>query len=126
MTKIILVSDGITDWDAASRVQGSMDIPLNNDGIWQAKKIAMALAKVPVDDIYSSAMARSYGVAREIAKVKKLKIKKLKELNALCQGLWQGLTRGEIKKRYPKHYAVWQDSPASVTPPEGEDITICL
>jgi len=122
MTRLILVRDGLTDWNAASRVQGSIDVPLNKDGLRQAKKLAMELANIDIDAVYSSAMARSSEVAKEIAAVKKLKPKKLKALNDLGQGLWQGLIIEDIKKRYPKQYAAWQESPLSVTPPEGEGV----
>jgi broad specificity phosphatase PhoE len=37
-------------------------------------------------------------------------------------GLWEGLTRGQIKERFPKIFKRWTAEPDSVSPPEGEDL----
>jgi len=84
MTKFIIVRSGLTDWNTTNRIQGAVDVPLNEDG--------------------------------------KLKPKRLKELNELDQGLWQGLCEEDIKKRYKKQYGLWRSSPFSTKPPQGEDM----
>jgi broad specificity phosphatase PhoE len=37
-------------------------------------------------------------------------------------GLWQGLTRDEVRRRFPSVVAQWDDDPLSLQPPEGESI----
>ena len=44
--KIYLVRHGETEWNVLRRVQGSMDAPLTENGIQQAKNVAKRLAKV--------------------------------------------------------------------------------
>ncbi len=46
MAKLYLVRHGETEWNVLRRVQGSMDAPLTENGIQQAKNVAKRLAKV--------------------------------------------------------------------------------
>ena len=43
MTSLILVRHGETDWNAQRRIQGSTDIPLNENGRTQARETAERL-----------------------------------------------------------------------------------
>lgn len=122
MTKLVIVRSGSTDWNTNKRIQGTVDVPLNRDGRATAEKISSELAGVEIDAVYSSCLSRSYETARIIATRHALKPKKLKELNELNQGLWQGLCEGEIRKRYRKQYSLWRTSPFSTKPPRGEGI----
>ncbi len=122
MHRLILVLHGRTDWDKMNRIQGSVDVPLSEEGKTDAERIASDLAKVRIDAIYSSFLSRSYETANAIAKVHNLKPKKIKELNEINQGVWQGLCLGDIKKRYKKQYTLWKSSPISAKPPQGESM----
>jgi broad specificity phosphatase PhoE len=122
MTQLILVRHGKTDWNTTGRIQGEVDIPLNDEGRRQAKEIAFELSTKKIDAVFSSELSRSFTTAEEIAHTHKLKVKKIKELNELNQGLWQGLVLKEVKKRYKKQYNLWRMDPTLVQPPKGEDI----
>ena len=45
------------------------------------------------------------------------------ELAEVDTGLWAGLTRDELKRRYPKVFKKWWSDSTSVSPPEGESVT---
>ena len=122
MHRLILVLHGRTDWDKVNRIQGSVDVPLSEEGKTDAERIASDLAKVRIDAIYSSLLSRSYETAKTIAKNHNLKPKKIKELNEVNQGVWQGLCIGDIKKRYKKQYNLWKSSPILAKPPQGESM----
>lgn len=120
MAKLILVRHGWTDWNKISRIQGVCDIPLNEEGKTDALRIASELTATKIDAVYSSCLSRSYQTAEFICKGRRLKLKKLKELNEVNQGVWQGLCIKDIKKRYKKQYSLWRALPLSAKPPQGE------
>jgi len=122
MTKIILVRHGETAWTPANRIQGWLDIKLNERGLRQAKRIAKELRKKKIDAIYSSELSRAYETARIIARPHRLKVKKDINLNELNQGKWQGLLVKEARRKYKELYRRWEEEPLSVRPPGGESI----
>ena len=68
-TRIIAIRHGETAWNADTRIQGHMDIPLNDTGQWQAQRVAQALAGEPISAIYASDLQRADATARAIAAV---------------------------------------------------------
>lgn len=70
MTTLFLVRHGETDWNRAGRIQGSVDIPLNDDGRHQARNAAVRLrtmldGRIPV--VASSDLSRARETAQIIA-----------------------------------------------------------
>lgn len=57
------IRHGQTDWNAAERVQGSSDIPLNSRGSEQAIHAARVVAKQPIDLMVTSDLARAVETA---------------------------------------------------------------
>ncbi|PRR91966.1 MULTISPECIES: histidine phosphatase family protein [unclassified Bacillus (in: firmicutes)] len=68
MTTICLVRHGETDWNAAKRIQGRTDIPLNDTGKWQAEQTGLYLKDVPWDVVISSPLTRAKETAHLILK----------------------------------------------------------
>jgi len=120
MTQLVLVCHGQTDWDKEKRVQGALDIPLNDVGKKEAQEISDKLSKFKISAVYSSPVACSFSTASEIAAPHKLKVKKADNLKELNQGFWQGLRLSDVKRRYKKQYNTWKISPAFGQPPKGE------
>ncbi len=68
MDKIFYIfRHGETDWNQKGRIQGWTDIPLNQNGVAQAKKLAQSLRDVNFDVIYSSPLLRALNTAEIVA-----------------------------------------------------------
>lgn len=65
MKTVYLVRHGVTDWNQGKIVIGRKDIPLNEDGRAQARKLAEELSEINFDHCYVSPLAR----ARETAEI---------------------------------------------------------
>ena len=68
VTRLIAVRHGETEWNVDTRIQGQLDIALNDTGLWQARRVGQALAEEPVAAIYASDLARAWQTAIEIAR----------------------------------------------------------
>ena len=66
-TKLCLVRHGETAWNAEHRVQGQLDIPLNEIGLRQAQALGTALKGERFDAIYSSDLVRARQTGDPIA-----------------------------------------------------------
>ena len=64
---MVLVRHGQTDWNAAGRLQGQVDIPLNPTGREQAREAAQALRGQQWDRVVASPLGRAYETGAIIA-----------------------------------------------------------
>lgn len=56
---LFVVRHGQTDWNKKRLIQGRIDIPLNEEGVKQARITAERLAEIPLDVIYVSPLLRA-------------------------------------------------------------------
>ncbi|KIL43262.1 histidine phosphatase family protein [Jeotgalibacillus campisalis] len=70
MTTIGLIRHGVTEWNRSGRAQGHTDIPLSEEGIEQARRVAERIASEDEtwDLIISSDLSRARQTAEAIAK----------------------------------------------------------
>ena len=98
MTRIILVRHGETEWNKKHRMQGQVNIPLNENGLLQIRMVAERLKNEKIDVIYSSPLSRAYQTAVEIAKEHSLDIIKDDSLKEISYGVLEGKDMDELKK----------------------------
>ena len=122
MVQVVLIHPGTTDFDDQDRIQGTLDVPLNARGQGEVEVAARELRHVPFDAMYCGGGEPSVTTAAKIASVVGCRVKKVKELSNANLGLWQGLRHEEMRRKHPKVYRMWQDSPRSVCPPGGETL----
>ncbi len=65
--KVCLIRHGETDWTKARRLQGREDIPLNDEGIVQARAAGAFLARESWDRVIASPLSRALQTAEIIA-----------------------------------------------------------
>ncbi|MEA5455258.1 histidine phosphatase family protein [Sinomonas sp. JGH33] len=112
--RIVFWRHGRTDWNAAGRFQGQTDIPLNEDGVRQAKHAARLLAAMGPTAIVSSDLERTRSTAEALASETGLPVALdpgLRETNA---GRWQGLTFDEIRGTDGEELSRWEDGDVEV------------
>lgn len=120
MVQFVLIRPGSTDYDVQGRIQGNLDIPLNDQGREQAGAAVECLKGRSLVALYSAAGRAAEETAELIGAAVKLRPKTLERLENLNHGLWQGMIIDEVKRKQPKVYKQWQEHPENVCPPEGE------
>ncbi|MEH1011908.1 histidine phosphatase family protein [Micromonospora sp. CPCC 206060] len=108
MTRLIVWRHGNTDWNAANRVQGQTDVPLNARGHDQAAGAAPLLAALRPDVIIASDLRRAADTAGALAALTGLAITSDPRLRERYYGDWQGLLIDEVAQQYPDGYARWR------------------
>jgi probable phosphoglycerate mutase len=108
MTRLIIWRHGNTDWNAASRVQGQTDVPLNDLGREQARAAAPVLAGMRPDAIVASDLRRAADTAAALAALTGLPVHTDARLRERYFGHWQGLALTEVVERFSDEYARWR------------------
>jgi probable phosphoglycerate mutase len=119
-TRIFLVRHGETDWNAAGRIQGQSDTPLNAVGRLQAERVARRLSCEAIHALYSSDLVRARDTASIIGQVLGLPVWTSAQLRERRYGGWEGLTWEEIQRRFPEQVAERRARPMDFAPPGGE------
>jgi len=99
-TRLFLVRHGETAWNAQDRIQGTVDVPLNDAGRAQAACLARYFAQQSLDAIYSSDLVRAAVTARAIAQTVGRTVREWALLRERQFGLWEGLTGAELAREF--------------------------
>lgn len=122
MFKLLLIRPGVTEYDQQGRIQGTLDIPLCEDGRRQVEAMIDELRAQPITAIFSSPNQAAAQTAEALGAALDVKVKELDSLQNLDHGLWQGLLVADVKTKQPKVYRQWQEQPETICPPQGETI----
>ncbi|MDB5732094.1 MAG: histidine phosphatase family protein [Variovorax sp.] len=123
LTRLIAVRHGETAWNVDTRIQGQLDIPLNDTGLWQARRAATALAEEPVAAIYASDLARAWQTATEIAQALRLDVLPEPRLRERAFGHFEGRTFAEIEAESPAEARRWRQRDPDYAPAGGESLS---
>ncbi len=123
-TLLTLVRHGQTAWNVERRFQGQMDVPLSDEGLRQAERVAGWLARLPVqfEAIYSSDLSRAADTTRIIARELGIEPAYSDALRELQAGDWQGMTVADVEERFPGQLRLWREDVTGFTIPGGEGI----
>ena len=123
MSSILLAAAGTTQWDHDRRLQGSRSLPLSQEGRREVQQVAGQLADMPLKAIYTGNSTHCLESARILAQGHRLRVRCLRTLAEVNQGLWEGLRLDELERCYAHSYRAWLRDPESVRPPQGETLT---
>ena len=122
MARFCIIQTGPTAWETEQRFEPLSGSPLTSAGMQIAGVVATELVTEKIGAIYSCQAEAEAETARLLSVELGVKVHRHEDLHDLDYGFWQGLTAEEIKRRQPKLYKQWRESPASVCPPGGEPL----
>jgi broad specificity phosphatase PhoE len=117
---LYIVRHGNTDWNQSRRIQGHLDIPLNETGRAQARRAGLRLATLGATALYSSDLRRASETAQLIGQSLGLSVVQTPGLREINFGAWQGLSSPQIRERDPDVYAARRANPYDVAPVGAE------
>ena len=120
MKTLYIVRHGETEWNKIGRYQGITNVPLNENGIAQAKACGNALEDIHFDRILSSDLSRALVTAETIRGNRQLEIKTDERLREINFGDWEKLLFTEIEERWPGLIDQMYRRPDIVKVPNGE------
>ena len=124
-TRVLAIRHGETAWNVDTRIQGQLDIPLNDTGRWQAERLAVAVADEGVHAIYSSDLLRAHQTAQAIGHVTQLPVHTDVALRERGFGEFQGHTYKEIEARWPDQSERWRKRDPDFSPGvHGESLRV--
>ena len=121
-TRICLVRHGETEWNAERRIQGQIDIGLNETGLRQAAAAGRWLKTAGIIALYSSDLKRAKTTAEALGLALGLVPQLVPEMRERRYGTFEGLTYDEAKAKYPEGYAAFEGRNADYSFENGESL----
>lgn len=122
MTVIYLIRHGETFWNREERVQGHIDIGLNERGQWQAEQLGQYMSNRRLDAVISSDLIRAADTAQAVAKAHKLEVQLDAKIRERNYGVMQGMLYADLKDKFPRHFEAWMAREIDYVPDEGESL----
>ena len=108
-TRLCIIRHGETDWNADKRIQGHLDVPLNESGLRQAHSMAHGLAECRFRAIYSSDLRRAWQTAKITASQLEIPLHSHEGLRERHSGVLEGRTVEELSRNNPEAHARFLD-----------------
>ncbi|MBQ3107872.1 MAG: histidine phosphatase family protein [Firmicutes bacterium] len=109
--KLYFIRHGQTDWNLARKIQGTTDIPLNENGIAQAHNVGRMLLEkkdlYPIDCIFTSSLKRASKTAEIIASYLELPYAEAPGFYEVNLGKFEGKTWAESREEFPEEFEAW-------------------
>lgn len=126
-TRILAIRHGETAWNVDTRIQGQLDIGLNDQGREQARLLARSLAgREPLQAIYASDLARAWHTAQAVGQAQGLAVVPHTGLRERAFGAFEGRTFAEIEAELPEHARHWRQRTPDWAPPDGGESLLAL
>ena len=123
-THVIALRHGQTAYNATQRIQGHLDIGLDDTGLWQAGRAGAALVDAGLAAVHSSDLARARDTAAAVAAACGLPLAVHAELRERHFGAFEGLSYAEIEARFPDDARRWRQREPGFGPGGGESLEL--
>ena len=121
-TRILAIRHGETAWNVDTRIQGHLNIPLNDIGHWQAKRLGQALAGEEIAAIYASDLSRAHETALYVGRATGVPVVAELGLRERGFGEFEGRTFAEIALALPDQAERWRKRDPAFAPSGGESL----
>ena len=121
-TRIIAIRHGETAWNVDTRIQGQLDVELNDTGRWQAQQVALALRDEDIGAIYASDLSRAFQTAQAIGEVTRRQPVPTPALRERHFGMFLSLSWSEIEQLWPEDAHRWRTRVPDWAPEGGESL----
>lgn len=121
-TRLVAIRHGETAWNAAKRLQGWQDIPLNPLGRRQAAALGPALADEGLVAVVASDLQRAWQTGQALADALGLPLLPEPGLRERGFGVLEGNTPEEIEAHRPDDARRWRTREPSWQPDGGESL----
>lgn len=122
-TRVIAIRHGETAWNAQLRLQGQIDIELNDTGRRQALRLAHALADTGIAALYASDLLRATQTAQPIAARCGVALDTDAGLRERNFGIFEGQRWVDLEGRWPEQARRWRERNGEFAPDGGETLT---
>src|ERR1041384_3188356 len=119
-TRVFMVRHGATVVSAEDRFAGATDVALSGEGREQTRRLAERLSHEKIVAVYASPLGRTLETAQILAAPHELEVQIRDGFREISHGHWEGMTRAEVEKKFPKEAAEWEKDPYTFAPAGGE------
>ncbi len=123
-THVFALRHGQTAYNATQRIQGHLDIGLDDTGRWQAERLGAALADAGIVAVHASDLARARDTAAPLAAACGLPLHTHTDLRERHFGVLEGLSYAEIEARFPDDARRWRQREPGFGPGGGESLEV--
>ncbi|MCO1581929.1 histidine phosphatase family protein [Crossiella sp. SN42] len=120
LSRLILWRHGQTGHNASGRLQGQLDVELNDIGLAQAKRAAPLVAALEPDLLVTSDLRRAADTAAAFTGATGMAPRMDKRLRETDVGQWMGMSGAEVEADWPGALDRWRADP-TFAPPGGEN-----
>lgn len=118
--RVYLVRHGQTAWNAEQKAQGHTDIPLDNEGVEQARLLVSAFEGRPFSRILSSDLQRAKATATPLSKRFSIDLELRTDLRERSFGEWEALPFEIIAQNFIEQELLTGQPREELRPPGGE------
>lgn len=123
ITRLCLLRHGETLWNTERRIQGQLDIELNQHGHRQARAAGEYLRDESAAALYASDLSRAWVTAQALSDATGLTAQPVPELRERKYGVFEGLTYDQAQQTHPEAYARFDArDPEFALPGGGESL----